>query len=64
MDTKILDLIALILLIIAGVNLGIAGVANYNILGAIFSSVPVVLKILNIIFGVAGLYTIYYLVKR
>jgi len=62
MAKNTLDWIALILLIIGGLNWGLA-VFNINVVTAILGSVPVLVTIVYALVGLAALYTIYFLVK-
>lgn len=56
---KHLDLVAFILLIIGGLNWGIVGVADFNVIGWIFQAVPVISKIIYIFVGLAALWKLY-----
>ncbi len=58
-----LDWIALILLVIGGLNWGLVGVWNWNLVDAIFGVGSVVARIIYIVVGLAGLWGIYYLSK-
>lgn len=51
--------IAFILLIIGGLNWGIIGIANYNIVEAIFGGIPVLLTIIYILVGLSALYALF-----
>lgn len=51
--------VAKFLLIIAGLNLGILGVFDVNVISLIFASVPVLVKVFNIVVGLSALYQIY-----
>jgi len=62
MAKNTLDWIALILLIIGGLNWGLA-LFNINVVTAILGSIPVLVKIVYALVGIAALYTIYFLVK-
>jgi uncharacterized membrane protein YuzA (DUF378 family) len=62
MAKNALDWIALILLIIGGLNWGLA-VFNINVVTAILGSIPVLVTIVYALVGLAALYTIYFLVK-
>jgi uncharacterized protein len=61
-DKNILDWIALILLIIGGLNWGLVGVGVGDVVEMI--GIPILAKIVYILVGVAALYTIYYLYKK
>jgi uncharacterized membrane protein YuzA (DUF378 family) len=54
------DLIALILVIIGGLNWGLVGLFDYNLVDAIFGVGSTLSRIVYIIVGLAALYTIYF----
>jgi len=64
MEKNALDWIALILVIIGGLNWGLVGIFNWNLVDAIFGVGSVVSTIVYILVGVAALYTIYFLFKK
>jgi uncharacterized protein len=64
MAKNILDWIALILLIVGGLNWGLVGIADWNLVTAIFGSVEILVTIIYALVGVAALYTIYFLFKN
>ncbi|MCF7871861.1 DUF378 domain-containing protein [Candidatus Woesearchaeota archaeon] len=60
-----LDWIALILLIVGGLNWLLVGLFNFDLVAAIFNSwAPVIGTIVYILVGLSALYTIYFLVKK
>jgi uncharacterized membrane protein YuzA (DUF378 family) len=68
MKKSILDWIALILVIVGAVNWGLVGIgslmkSNLNVVNILLGSIPSLENIVYILVGLAGLYTIYYLVK-
>jgi len=64
MAKSVLDWIALILLIIGGVNWGLVGALETNLVDKIFGSIEWLAKAVYILVGVAALYSIYYLFKK
>ncbi len=64
MEKNYIDWIALILLVIGGVNWGLVGLFNLDLVELILGAVPILQKIVYILVGIAGLYTIYYLTKK
>lgn len=64
MKKSVLDWIALILLIIGGLNWGLVGIFKFDLVQAIFGSVPVLRDIIYILVGIAALYTIYFVSKK
>jgi uncharacterized membrane protein YuzA (DUF378 family) len=61
---KGLDLITLILIIIGGLNMGIAGLFGFNIIDSIFAGAPVISRIIWVIIGLAALYQIMPLMRQ
>lgn len=62
MDT--LDLIALALVIIGGLNWGLVGLLNLDLVQLIFGSVPILAQVVYIVVGLAALYMVYFAVKK
>ncbi len=60
----VLGWIAVILLIVGGLNIGFAGVFGFNILGSIFGSVPALLRTIYVLIGLSALWGIYLLAKH
>lgn len=56
--------IAVILLIIGGLNIGFAGVFDFNILGGIFGSVPALLRVIYVLIGLSALWALFVIAKR
>lgn len=54
-----LDIIALILVIIGGLNWGLVGLFNFNLVEAIFGSLTLLTRIIYVIVGLAALYLIF-----
>lgn len=54
------DLIALILVIVGGLNWGLVGLFDYNLVDAIFGVGSTLSRIIYILVGLAALYTIYF----
>ena len=57
------DWIALILLVIGGLNWGLVGLWNWNLVDVIFGAGSVVANVVYILVGLSALWTIYYLFK-
>ena len=53
-----MHVIVFILLIVGGLNWGLVGVANFNLVEKIFAHVPVLARIIFFIVGLAGVYAI------
>ena len=54
-----IDKIALILTIIGGINWGLIGIANLNLVELIFGFAPILVTIIYILVGLAACYTLY-----
>lgn len=54
-----LDWIALVLLIVGGINWGLVGLFNFDAVAAIFGSMQSVSRVIYILVGLAALYTVY-----
>jgi uncharacterized membrane protein YuzA (DUF378 family) len=57
------DLIALILVIVGGLNWGLIGLFNFDLVAAIFGAGSALSRIVYILVGLAALYTIYYALR-
>lgn len=58
MSLNAADIIALILVIIGGLNWGLVGLFNFNLVAAIFGSNSGITKIIYILVGLAAIYLI------
>lgn len=57
------DWVALVLATIGAINWGLIGLFGFNLITAIFGGVPVLVTIIYIIVGLAGLWLIYLMVR-
>ncbi|HEX2578782.1 MAG TPA: DUF378 domain-containing protein [Rhabdochlamydiaceae bacterium] len=57
---KKLNVISAILLWIGGINWGLIGAADFNLLGLIFGGMPVLLRIIFILVGLAAVQQIFH----
>ncbi len=64
MAKKILDWIALILVIIGAINWGLFGINGTDLVQMLLGSIPMLAKIVYILVGLAGLYMIYFAIKK
>lgn len=55
---KVIDTIALVLIIIGAINWGLIGLFNFNLVDAIFGAMSVLSRIIYILVGVSGLWGI------
>ena len=61
---KVIDTIALVLIIIGAINWGLVGVFNFNLVDAIFGAMSVISRIIYILVGISGLWAIKLLFDR
>ena len=61
---KVIDTIALVLIIIGAINCGLVGIFNFNLVDAIFGSMSVISRIIYILVGISGLWAIKLLFDR
>lgn len=62
-EMKTLGLVALVLVIIGGLNWGLVGIADFNLVSALLGT-GIVAKIIYIVVGLAALYMIYFATKK
>ena len=55
---KVIDVIALVLIIIGAINWGLIGLFNFNLVDAIFGTMSVISRIIYILVGISGLWGI------
>ena len=55
---KIIDKIALVLIIIGAINWGLIGIFNFNLVSAIFGEMTVITRIIYGLVGVSGIWGI------
>ncbi len=53
---KTLDVIAAILLVVGGLNWGLIGLFDFNLVQMLFGSLPVIERIVYVVVGLAALY--------
>jgi uncharacterized protein len=58
-----IDLAALILIIVGGINWGLVGLFKFNLVEALFDE-SLVANIIYTLVGVSALYTIFYVLKK
>lgn len=54
-----LDWVAMVLLIVGGLNWGLVGLFNYDLVAALFGTQSAVSRIVYVLVGMAALYSIY-----
>jgi len=60
---KILDWVAITLLIVGGINWGLVGLFDFNLVTFLFGKWDMFVKIIYALVGLSGLYSIYTLSK-
>ena len=55
---KVIDTIALVLIIIWAINWGLVGIFNFNLVDAIFGAMSTISRIIYILVGISGLWAI------
>lgn len=55
---KVIDTIALILVIIGAINWGLIGIFDFNLVETLFGTATVISKIIYILVGISGLWSI------
>ena len=55
---KVIDTIALILVIIGALNWGLIGIFNFNLVDAIFGTMSAISKIIYTLVGISGIWSI------
>ncbi len=58
-----LDWIALILIVVGGLNWGLVGIFSFDLVAAIFGDMSAISRIVYILVGLSALYTIFILGK-
>ena len=63
-EKNVLDWIALVLVIIGGLNWGLVGLFRFDLVEAILGAVPILQRIVYVLVGIAALYMIYFATKK
>lgn len=61
---KTLNMVADILLIVGGLNWGLVGVADWNLVEALFGAWPVLVSIIYILVGLSALYSLWIMFQK
>ena len=61
---KVLDSIALILVIIGAINWGLIGFFQYNLVNNLFGFMPALERVIYALVGIAGLYSLSFFAKN
>ena len=60
---KVIDYIALVLVIIGAINWGLIGLFNFDLVAMIFGTMSVISRIIYTLVGIAGLWSIRFVAK-
>ena len=63
MKLSVIDWIALILVIVGGLNWGLVGIFGFDLVAAIFGSMTILSRIVYILVGISAVYMIFFLSK-
>jgi len=63
-EKNTLDWIALVLLVIGGLNWGLVGLFGFDLVEAVLGNIPMLQKIVYVLVGLSAAYTIYFLTKK
>ena len=58
---KTIDWVAMILVIVGGLNWGLVGALNYNLVESLLGTWPIVVKTVYVLVGLGALYSVYHL---
>jgi uncharacterized membrane protein YuzA (DUF378 family) len=61
---KIIDWVAIILVIVGGLNWGLVGIFNLDLVEIIFGSIPLLQNIVYDLVGLSAIYMIYYVSQK
>jgi uncharacterized membrane protein YuzA (DUF378 family) len=63
MKMNMVDWLALVLVIVGGINWGLVGFFSFDLVATIFSFAPIVARVVYCVVGVAAVYTLYTAMK-
>ena len=63
-DKNALDWIALVLVIVGGLNWGLVGLFNFDLVNFLLGSIPLLQNAVYVLVGLAAAYLIYYVTKK
>ena len=63
-EKNVVDWIALVLVIVGGLNWGLVGLFQLDLVEFILGAVPVLQRIVYVLVGLSAAYTIYYITKK
>ena len=63
-EKNAIDWLALVLVIVGGLNWGLVGVFGFDLVAAIFGEASLLARIVYTLVGLAAIYTIYFATKK
>lgn len=63
-EKSIIDWIALVLVIVGGLNWGLVGLLKFNLVTTIFGSIPILETIVYVLVALSALYMLYFAFKK
>jgi uncharacterized protein len=63
-NLELIRMISLILLLIGGINWGLVGIFNLNLVSSIFGIGTLITRLIYILVGLAAIYIIYGVIKK
>ena len=63
MKLSVIDWIALILVIVGGLNWGLVGIFSFDLVGAIFGPMSIISRIVYTLVGLSAIYLIFFVAK-
>jgi uncharacterized protein len=63
-EKNVIDWIALVLVIVGGLNWGLVGLFSFDLVKAILGAIPILQNAVYILVGIAAAYMIYYVMKK
>jgi len=64
MEKTPLDWLAIVLVIVGGLNWGLVGLLDLDLVDLIFGSIPILAKLVYVLVGLAAIYMIYMTTKK
>jgi len=61
---EVADLVAFVLLLVGGLNLGLVGLFDFDIVATIFGIIPLLQKIVYVLVGLSALWTLFYKLQK
>lgn len=63
MKLSVIDWIAIILVIVGGLNWGLVGIFSFDLVATIFGAMTIISRIVYILVGISAVYMIFFLAK-